>query len=122
MGWGEFHRSYGCRIIARVTQNTKGRRWRPFSHCEQSYFFRVLFFLLEVLFFALARLLEVALAIVWCFDDPWRRFEARGGGGFQPASRSARKLRDPEASFGPSRTDMTAASERSARTSEITFA
>lgn len=42
----------------------KGPPLAALFHCEESYFFRVLFFLLEVLFFTLARLLEVALAIV----------------------------------------------------------
>src|SRR5213075_1593886 len=117
--WRRFFAHGGCRIIAKITRNKKGRRWRPFSIGNKAYFF---FFLLEVLFFALERLFEVALAIVWCFDEPCRLLEARGGGGFQPTSRSARKARDPEASRGPSRTDMTAASERSERTSEITLA
>jgi hypothetical protein len=34
-------------------------------------FFELLFFLLELLFFAeLERCFDVALAIVWCLDDP----------------------------------------------------
>src|SRR5881398_2217565 len=55
--WRRFFAHGGCRIIARITRNKKGRRWRPFSIGNKAYFF---FFLLEVLFFALERLFEVA--------------------------------------------------------------
>src|SRR5436853_364377 len=81
------------------------------TSCYRLLLFLAADFLLELLFLAdEARLLEVALAIVWCREEPWRRLEARGGG-FQPTSRSARKLREPE-TFGPSSTERTAASER----------
>src|SRR3954470_21317668 len=88
-------------------------------------FFELFFaelFLLALFFAVPARLLAVALAMVWWREVPCRRRVARGGGGFQPTSRSARKARDPDASLGPSRTESTAASDRSARTSEITLA
>jgi hypothetical protein len=43
----------------------------PASKEELYLFLEAVFFLLELLFFAeLERLFDVALAIVWCLDDP----------------------------------------------------